>query len=134
MLVVLTVAAVGASGCSSAKSNPALSDGAARQLQADVLAVTNSAAAHDWTVARSALKKLRTDLANARSAGTVSASRAASIEAAVATVSADLAAAQGSTVTPAQPASTTRNTPPTPNHTKTKKGGGNGGGGGDGGD
>lgn len=124
MLVVLTVAAVGASGCTSAKSNPALSDGAARQLQADVLAVTKSAAAHDWTVARSALTKLRTDLANARSAGTVSASRAASIEASVATVSADLVAAQSATATPTQPASKTTNTSPAPKHTKTKKGDG----------
>jgi len=122
VLVLLTVTAVGASGCSSAKSNPALSDGAARQLQADVLAVTKGAAAHDWTVARSALTKLRSDLVNARSAGTVSAARAASIEASVAIVSADLAAAQGSTVTPTQPASTATHTSPTTKPTKTKKG------------
>ncbi|MFN2517451.1 MAG: hypothetical protein ABR604_00200 [Jatrophihabitantaceae bacterium] len=101
----LAAAIVGTGGCSGDSAPPALSDAAARQLQADVLVVTQSAAAHNWTLARSELQTLRTHLAAARSAGTVSLARAASIDAAIGAVSLDLAAAVPTT-TPSTPRST----------------------------
>jgi hypothetical protein len=122
LLAVLAGVVVGAAGCSGDTSAPALSDAAAHQLQADVLAVTSSAAAHNWTAARTELDTLHTDLAAARSGGTVSAARAASIEAAVAAVSSDVAAASAvSTSPPPSPTSAPTPTTTRPTPTKTRK-------------
>jgi hypothetical protein len=132
LLAVLAVGLFGAAGCSG-DTSPALSDSAGRQLQADVLAVTTSAAAHNWVAARSGLTKLRTDLAAARTAGTVSAARADAIDAAVAVVNSDLAGAATS-ATPSTPSTTAVATPttrpkptPQPKPTKTHKRGHGGG-------
>jgi len=131
LAAVLAAGVVGAAGCSSDTSIRPLSDGAARQLQADVLAVTQSATVHNWTAARTELLKLNTDLAAARTAGTVSAARASAIEAAVAAVSSDLVAASTTTSTTQQttPAKTTAaptTATPKPQPTKRKHGGGGG--------
>ncbi|MDT4973777.1 MAG: hypothetical protein QOG22_3920 [Pseudonocardiales bacterium] len=137
LLAILAVGLVGVTGCSGNTSSAALSDTAAHQLQADVLAVTTSAAAHNWTAARTELNRLRTDLANARIAGTVTSARAGAIEAAVAKVSLDIAAASTASTTPSSPRSSipaATPTTPKPTPTRTRKrghGGGDGGGGGD---
>jgi hypothetical protein len=127
------VAAAAVAGCSAGSTAPSLSDAAARQLQADALAVTQSAAAHNWPVARTALQTLRSHLAAARTAGTVSAARATSIEAAVAAVSSDIAAASVPSITPTPttappPSASAKPRPTRPNN----RGRGKGGGGGDG--
>jgi hypothetical protein len=133
LLAVLAVGLFGAAGCSGDTSAPALSDSAGRQLQADVLAVTTSAAAHKWVAARSSLTKLRTDLAAAKTAGTVSVARADAIDAAVAAVNSDLAA-MATSATPSAPSTTAVATPttrpkptPLPKPTKTHKRGHGGG-------
>lgn len=139
---ILVAGLLGAAGCTSGVANPALSDGTARQLQGDVLFLTQSAAAHNWAAAKTGLDKLSTDLAAARSAGTVSAVRGAAIEAALVAVKSDIAAAVAPT-RPAPSISTTATpptvTPPTvtppssqpkQKPTKTKKHGGDGGDGG----
>jgi hypothetical protein len=137
LLAISAVGLVGAAGCSGNTSAPSLSDAAARQLQADVLAVTTSAAAHSWVAASSGLKKLRTDLAAARAAGTVTSARAGAIEAATAKVSLDIAAASATSTTPFSPGSSIpAATPTTPNPKPTKTnerghGSGDRGGGGD---
>jgi len=132
LAATLAAALVGVAGCSGDTSTPGLSDGSARQLQADVLAVTRSAAAHNWTVARTELDTLRADLAAARSAGSVSTARSSSIEAAIAAVSSDLSAASAPTTTPqTTPPKTTP--APTTSHPKQSSSKGKHGGGGDGG-
>jgi hypothetical protein len=137
LLASLAVGLVGAAGCSGGATPQALSNAAAHQLQADVLAVTSNAAAHNWAAARTGLQRLRTDLATARTAGTVTSARAGAIEAAVAKVSLDIAAASAASTTPSSPGSSTPAATPTtpqPKPTRTSKrghGGGDGGGGGD---
>ena len=129
LAALLAMGLLGASGCSSGAAGPALSDTAARQLQADVLAVTQSTAAQNWTVARANLDKLTSDLAAARTAGTVSPARAASIQAAIVAVSADIAAASAQS-TPTAPVKTTpapKSSHPAPSPTRHKKHGGDGG-------
>jgi len=126
LAAILALGVLGASGCSSDTSSPALSDAAAHQLQADVLAVTQSSAAHNWTVARANLDKLTKDLAAARAAGTVSPARAASIQAAIAAVRSGLASAPAQSTAPAQttPAAPSSHSAPPPTKRKKKGDGG----------
>jgi hypothetical protein len=91
-------------GCSTGGSSSANAS-----LQGDVRALTQAAAAQDWTAADAAMSALRADLAAALAAGTISPARASVIRSHLATVAADLAAR---TSTPA-PSPTTA-TPGTP--------------------
>ncbi len=107
-LVALTGTALLAAGCSSgATYQPPAS--AAGALQTDVLALTRAAATHDKAATQTAITRLRADLAAARAADAVSATRLAAIERALAAVSTDLAAAT-------RPATST---PPSPTPAKT---------------
>lgn len=78
---------------------------AAKQLQGDVLTLTQQAAAKNWSAARTALSTLRADLDASVAAGAVSAQRAAAIRATATQIAAELPA-----VTPA----------PTPTPTPTQ--------------
>jgi uncharacterized membrane protein YgcG len=141
LIVLLGLAATSVGACSASPSGPAISDTAARQLQADVLVVSQSAAAQNWSAARTQLQTLLADLAKARSARTVSVARAAEVETAAAAVNADLiSAAPRST-----PMTTTTVRSPSPIPTASPRskhspggqhsgGGGGAGGGGGGGD
>lgn len=137
LIVLLGIAATSVGACSASPSGSAISDGAARQLQADVLVVTQSAAAHNWSAARSQLQTLLADLAKARSARTLSVARAAEVETAAAAVNADLvsAAPRPTTTTTMLPSPTPTLLPsPTPTvspRSKRSPGGQHGGGGGD---
>jgi uncharacterized membrane protein YgcG len=130
VIVLLGVAATSIGACSASPSGPAISDTAARQLQADVLVVTQSAAAQNWSAARSQLQTLLADLAKARSARSVSVARAAEVETAAAAVNADLVAAAPRST----PTTTTTVHSPVPAaspRSKHSPGGQHGGGGGD---
>lgn len=121
-LGAVVVAGALVTGCSSSSSG--LGSAAGSQLQADVAVLTQTAAAHDWSAARSSLARLRADLVAARTAGSVSDERAAAIQSAVTAVAADLTAAGRSsepTVRPSPPptkvsthSSTTASTPTDP--------------------
>ena len=76
-------------GCAGVPS--ALHADAASDLQSGVLAVSTAAAAGDYTSAQTALDTLRESLADASAADTVTAARAAEIQAAIDLVAADLA-------------------------------------------
>jgi len=122
-----TAAAAGAvagclliAGCGG--GSPAISAGAGNTLRADVLALTQAAAAHQWSTADGALAQLRSDLTAAVSVDGVSAERAQAIRADIATIAADLAAHRAA-VTPSTPTSSSPKPapkpppePPTPHH------------------
>lgn len=100
------------------------------QLQADVLTLTQAAAANNWTGARTALAALKNDLAASQAAGGLSTARAAQIQATIAAIQQELPAVpvntQVPTPTPTTPAPKPAPKPePAPQH-------GHGGGGGDG--
>jgi hypothetical protein len=107
--VLIGVAACGGADLSS--SAHGVRPGTAAELQKDVLAVTQAAAAKNWPAARTAIASLRATLAASRSAGTISTQRADQIEAAVQAVLTDLPAL--TTPTPS------RTTTPTPSRTTT---------------
>jgi hypothetical protein len=77
-------------GCGS--SSPSISTGAGNTLRADVLALTQAAAAREWSTADQALAQLRSDLTAAVAAGGVSVDRARAIRGDVAAIAGDLAA------------------------------------------
>lgn len=79
------------SGC--APSDPGISPAAAKQLQAAVVAVTQAAASGDIAGAGADLNTLERALREATASGEVSAERTARIQASIALVRADLAAA-----------------------------------------
>ena len=80
------------SACASSTPPAAYPARVAAQLQGDVLEVTRSAAAKDAAAATGALARLREHVAAARSAGSISGTRAAEILAAASRVTADLVA------------------------------------------
>lgn len=98
-------------GCGS--SSPALSTGAGNTLRADVLVLTQAAAAHQWSQADEALAQLRSDLTAAVAANGVSAAQAQAIRTDVTTIASDLAAHRVS-VTPTSSSSSSRPKPPKP--------------------
>lgn len=130
-----------AAGCGGGA--PAISAGAGNTLRADVLALSQAAAAHQWSAADQALAQVRSDLTAAVSAGAVSAERAQTIRADVNSIAADLAAHRVA-VTPTTSSTAPKSPkPPKPQprpHHRHGNGGGNdhghghGGGEGDGGD
>jgi hypothetical protein len=143
-LVAISCAVTLVAGCSSTGSDSGLSASAGATLHSDVLALTRAAAARNWSAADGALTQLRSDLAAARETGTVSAARAAEIEATIKAVAADLATSSGRTSTSSAAASSTSKAAPSPKpsatHTTARRssaapkpptGGGGGGGGGD---
>jgi hypothetical protein len=104
-------------GCGN--SSPRLSTGAGNTLRADVLALTQAAAAHQWSAADQALAQLRTDLTAAISTGAVTAAQAQTIHADVDKVAADLAAHRVA-VTPKTSSSSSTAAKPAP-HPKPPK-------------
>ncbi|HJQ42567.1 MAG TPA: hypothetical protein VJ831_05755 [Jatrophihabitantaceae bacterium] len=121
-------AAIVLAGCSSGAST---SSGNAT-LQADVLALTQAAAARNWPAADTAMSRLRSDLAAELAAGRVSAARAAGIRTDLAAVAADVSAQRS---TPAPSPTKTPKPQPKPAPPKTHDRHGHGAGeGGDGGD
>jgi hypothetical protein len=73
-----------------------------KHLRADVLALSNAAAARDYAAAASALDTLTADLADARATGNLNETKAAQIRAAADAVRSDLSTALSQpTVTPA---------------------------------
>lgn len=104
----------------SCSSTPALTDGASAELQSAVTAVANPAAAGDPAAALAALDTLQATLDAHIGAGSVTAERAAQIQANIDQVRADLQAIQsGSTPTPA-PVETPE-PEPTPEETSTEE-------------
>jgi len=92
--LVVALAGVGLAGsmlAGCAGATTALHADAASELQSGVLAVSTAAAAGDYTSAQTALDALRGSLAEASAADTVTAARAAEIQAAIDLVAADLA-------------------------------------------
>jgi hypothetical protein len=104
-LVAGCCAAVLIAGCSSGQSPSAVSAAGGATLQADVLALTRAAAAHDWSAADGALSELRSDLAQALAAGSVDAARGKQIQATIAAITADLAAQRGTATSSTPPSS-----------------------------
>ena len=103
----LTYATGGAAIClllASCGTSPAISSGAGNTLRADVYTLTQAVAARQWSAADAALAQLRGDLTAAEAANGVSAQRAQSIRADIASVAADLAAHR-TAVTPTTPTS-----------------------------
>lgn len=103
--------------------NLAMTDGirtdAVRQLQSDVLSLTQAAAAHNWPAARTALKTLRADVDASLSAGAITSARAAAIDASAAQVAGQLPALATpapslSSTAPAPVATTRTNDAPQP--------------------
>ncbi len=99
-------------GC--APSTPALSSEISEQLQNDVVALANAAAAGDTAGAQSALAVLETRLAEGLAANTITADRGESIQAAVELVRADLVALTTPDVEPTTPTETTTPVETTP--------------------
>lgn len=91
---------------------------AVKQLQSDVLSLTQAAAARNWPAARTALGTLRADVDASLSAGAITSARAAAVEAAAAQVAAQLPAVTTSTPsassTVAPVATTIKPQPPAP--------------------
>lgn len=94
-------------------SAPSLSSGAGNTLRADVLALTEAAAAHQWSAADQALVQLRSDLTAAVAANGVSAEQAQTIRADIASIAADLAARRAAAA-PSTSSSSTPKPKPTP--------------------
>ena len=113
----VTYAATGAAICllaaSCGTSAPSISSGAGNTLRADVLALTQAVAAHQWSAADQALVQLRSDLTAAVAANGVSAERAQAIRADVASIAADLAARR-SAVSPSTSSSSSTKPKPSP--------------------
>ena len=101
----LLAATILLAGC--APSTPALSTEISEQLQNDVVALANAAAAGDTAGAQGALAELETRLAEGLAANTITADRGESIQAAVELVRADLVALTTPDVEPTTPAETT---------------------------
>jgi hypothetical protein len=117
-------------------SAPSITTGAGNTLRADVLALTQAVAARQWSSADQALAQLRGDLTAAVAANGVSAERAQTIHADIASVAADLAAHRAA-VTPSTPSSSTTHPKPPPKppkHHDHGPGHDKGHGGGEGGD
>jgi hypothetical protein len=113
-MVAICVLAAGCGG-----GSPAISVGAGNTLRADVLALTQAAAAHRWNAADQALAQLRGDLTAAVNVGAVNADRAHAIRADVDAIAADLAAHRVAT-TPKPRTSSTAPKPPKPPTTNPK--------------
>jgi outer membrane biosynthesis protein TonB len=97
---------VSLAGCGGSALSSGMRLDVSGQLQADVLTLTQAAAAKNWTGARTALAALKNDLAASQTSGGISAARAAQIQATIATIQQEL---------PAVPVNTTVPTPtPTP--------------------
>ena len=108
-------AALMLAGCGgSTLSSSGISGASARELQADVLSLTQTVAAKNWNGARIALATVRSDLAAAQSAGTVGAQRAAAIQAAADAVAADIPPLVTATPTPTPTATKTTAKAPAP--------------------
>ena len=107
--MVAVVACVVVAGCGT--SSPSISAGAGNTLRADVLALTQAAAAGQWSAADQALAQLRGDLTAAVAAGALSDARAQAIRADVAAVAADLAAHRAANTQQTSSASTTKPKP-----------------------
>jgi hypothetical protein len=126
-LLLGAACAAALAGCSSSSA----SLNARAPLHADVLALSQAAAAQDWSGAQAALSRLRADLDAAVAAGQVSSGQASAIRADASAVAADVTAQQH----PATPTpSHTPSPPPKPKPKDSHGHGGDGGGGGDGGD
>jgi len=128
-------------GCGSSSSH--VSSGVGNTLRADVLALTQAAAAQQWSSADRALAQLRTDYTAAVTAGGLSPDQAQTIHADVDKVAADLAAHRVAATPKTSSSSTTAPKPapqphePKPKPPKPPKDGhdhGHGPGGGEGGD
>jgi hypothetical protein len=120
-------------GCGS--SSPAISDDASRQLDLQVVAVQNAAAALDRARAEGALADVRKAVTDLRARNKISADRAAKARDAAAAVEARLQSIPTTTSTTTT-TTTTTTTPPPPtqndgNGNKDRKKNGGGGGGGD---
>lgn len=93
---------------------------AVKQLQSDVLSLTQAAATHDWPAARTALGTLRADVDASLSAGAITSARAAAIDATAAQVAGQLPAVRTPapsavpTVAPAGTTPTTNRAPQPP--------------------
>lgn len=94
-------------------SAPSISSGAGDTLRADVLALTQAAAAHQWSAADQALVQLRSDLTAAIAANGVSDARAQAIRADIASIAADLAARRQA-ITPSTSSSPSTQPKPSP--------------------
>jgi len=108
----LLAATILLAGC--APSTPALSSEISEQLQNDVVALANAAAAGDTAGAQGALAVLETRLAEGLAANTITADRGESIQAAVELVRADLVALTTPEVEPTTPTETTTPVETTP--------------------
>lgn len=112
----LRYAAGGVATCllvASCGTSPTISSGAGNTLRADVYTLTQAVAARQWSAADAALAQLRGDLTAAAAANDVSAQRAQSIRADIASVAADLAARR-TALTPTTPTSSSSPSKPTP--------------------
>jgi hypothetical protein len=124
----LTAALLG--GCGS--SSPAISEDASRQLDLQVVAVQNAAAALDRARAEGALADMRKSVTDLRARNKISADRAAKVRDAAAAVEARLQSIPTTTSTTTTTTTTTTPPPPTKNDgNKDRKKNGGGGGGGD---
>jgi hypothetical protein len=100
------------SGC--APADPGIGAAASKQLQATVAEVTQAAAEGDIAAAKAILNTLERQLREATASGAISAERTARIEASIALVRADLAAATPRpSPTPTPPATGTSKSPST---------------------
>jgi hypothetical protein len=116
-------------GCGS--SSPAISEDASRQLDLQVVAVQNAAAALDRARAEGALADVRKSVTDLRARNKISADRAAKVRDAAAAVEARLQSIPTTTSTTTTTTTTTTPPPPTKNdgngNTDRKKNGGGGG-------
>jgi hypothetical protein len=108
------IAAIGVLTAACGSDAPTISSGAGNTLRADVLALTQAAAAHQWSTADQALAQLRGDLTAAVAADGLSVDRAQAIRADVATIAADLAAHRTAQTPQTSSASSTRPKAPKP--------------------
>jgi hypothetical protein len=111
VLGVVTGTTAVLTACGSGLSTGAMRPDAARQLQSDVLVLTQQAAARNWQGARTALSTLRADLDASVSAGAISPQRAEQIEATIAQVAGEIPAAVTPTPTPTRSTTTTTRKP-----------------------
>lgn len=103
-----------AAGCDNSLGPSTITAGAASTLHADVLALTQAVANHQWNAADHALAQLRTDLTAAAAGGGMSAARAQAIRADVATITADLAARRDAITPSPMPSTSTTSKAPKP--------------------
>ena len=113
-LGLAAAAAVGLTSCGSGMTvDNGMRPDAAKQLQGDVLALTQQAVAKNWTAARTALSTLRADLDASLAAGAISTKRAEAIRATAAQVAAELpVVTPAPTPTPTQSKTTVAVQPP----------------------